>query len=90
MNVAYTLLYKQYYSLFSNPTKVSDYAEASGTFFWFDSILKKRREIQFQKIKKEQDDAALVRNFRENKSGLQFQRSRNDLFEIFLQPNKIR
>ena len=60
MNVAYTLLYKQYYSLFSNPTKVSDYAEASGTFFWFDSILKKRREIQFQKIKKAQDDAALA------------------------------
>ena len=52
MNVAYTLLYKQYYSLFSNPTKVSDYAEASGTFFGLIQSLKKGAKFSFRKLRK--------------------------------------
>ena len=59
VNVDYKLLYKQHYALYNNPDKVYDWAEAKGTFIWFDSILRNRREKQFVNIKKELDLHAL-------------------------------
>ena len=55
VNVDYQLIYKQHFSLYRTPDLLFDWAEAKGTFIWFEHILSKRRNEQFVKIKKEQD-----------------------------------
>jgi len=60
VNIDYSIIFDQYNRLIRNsPNKLIDWAEGNGTFFWFEHILPKRRDAQFQKIKKELDQAKL-------------------------------
>ena len=59
LNVAYRMLYKAYLRMYSHPDSLAEWAEAKGTYIWLEYILSKRREEQFKKIIKMQDNEAL-------------------------------
>jgi len=59
-NIDYQLIYRQHYSLYRSPDMLFDWSESKGTFIWFEHILPKRRQKQFAKIIKDQDDEKLT------------------------------
>jgi len=59
MNIDYQLLYQQHRGLFRSPEMLDDWANNRSVYVWFDQILPEKRRVQFQKILKEQNDAAL-------------------------------
>ena len=61
MNRDYQLIFEQYAPLIKSPDKMIDWAESKGTFLWHEYILTKRRHEQFLKIKKDQNDAAMMK-----------------------------
>jgi hypothetical protein len=61
IHVDYQLLYKQHYSLYKSPDALFDWAEAKGTFLWFEFTLSERRKEQFKRIIKAHDEDALFR-----------------------------
>lgn len=60
VDITYSIVFDQYNRLIRrSPDSLHDWAEAKGTFLWYDSILPKRRHKQFLKIKKVQDNEAM-------------------------------
>lgn len=57
--VQYRMLYKQHLPLFGGPNKLTEWAESYGTYIWYSSILKERRQKQFLKIIKEHEQDKL-------------------------------
>lgn len=57
---SYSIMYDQYNRMVRrNPDALSDWASSRATYIWFEYILMKRREQQFIKIIKSQDNDAL-------------------------------
>jgi hypothetical protein len=60
VHIDYSIIFDQYNRMLRrNPDTLFDWAESKATFIWFEYILLKRREQQFKKILKVQDNEAL-------------------------------
>lgn len=60
-HVNYRLLRDQHYSLFKKPDALSEWSEMRGIYFWHEYIIQSRRQEQFKKIVKKQDDDELFK-----------------------------